>query len=296
VSRYGLIALGSSQDQIGPLTRTVYDAALVLSAIAGHDPQDATSCAVSVKDYTSGLSTKLPATITIGLVDNMLNAEGIDTTVHKALTAVIEQLVKLGARTRTISLPMLEYGAAVYFIINRAEAASNLARFDGVKYGLRSKENNSLQDMYLNTRTQGFGAEVRRRILTGNYVLSVGHADKYYTKAVAVQQRMRAEFIDAFTSCDLLLMPTNAAGAFKIGELTNNTLQMGLQDYFVAHANITGMPSITVPCGFTAENLPIGFQLAGPAFSEELLLQVAYAYEQATEWHTKYPTLSGVAA
>lgn len=288
VSRYGLIAAASSLDQIGPLTRTVYDNALVLSVIAGHDKRDSTSLPVTPSDYTQTLTGKLPENFTLGVIDNMLNAEGIDADVQQALQESLKAFEKLGARIKRITLPVLDYGIAVYLVINRAEVASNLARFDGVKYGFRSPESDSLSNMYQNTREDAFGMEVRQRILVGNFVLSAGHADQFYTKARLVRDAMHADCLQALKECDVLFMPTAPSGAFKFNAF-KNSFHMDLQDYFTVHANLTGLPCISVPCGFTKEQLPVGFQLMGPALSESTLLQAAYAYEQATPWHTMHP-------
>lgn len=290
VSRYGLIAYASSLDQIGVFTRTVRDNALVLSVIAGHDQKDSTTLsAVQKIDYTKNLTGKLKPGIKIGIIENALNAEGVEPEVRELLNNAIKQLEKLGAQIQYISLPTMDYSAAVYFMISRAEAASNLARFDGVRYGYRSKNVEDLAELYEKTRGEGFGAEVKRRILIGNYVLSAGHAAQYYQSAKTVQSIMRAEFLAAYNQVDLLFSPVSPAPAFSFGAYENNRLHMDLQDYFTAAANLTGNPALALPCGFTKENLPIGFQLIGPDLSEELIFQTAYAYEQATPWHTLHP-------
>ncbi|MBA3751608.1 Asp-tRNA(Asn)/Glu-tRNA(Gln) amidotransferase subunit GatA [Candidatus Dependentiae bacterium] len=291
VSRFGLVALSSSLDQIGPLTRTVYDNALVLSAIAGYDSQDSTTHMRASVDYTAPLTGSLPKGFTLGVIDNALEAPGFDPEVYEALHESLRQFEQLGARIKRIKIPVMDYGVSVYFIINRAEAASNLARFDGVRFGYRSEQSQTLNDMYQNSRNQGFGLEVKSRILIGNYVLSVGHADEFYKCAKIVQGHMRQELLKAFHEVDLLFMPTSAAAAFKFGAFDKNSIQMDLQDYFTSPANITGVPTVAVPCGFTSTHLPISFQLMGPDFSEAALYQVAYAYEQATPWHTMHPPL-----
>lgn len=288
ISRYGLVAYGSSIDQIGIATRTVKDTALVLSALAGHDPHDSTSLPVAPKDYTVSLDGTLPAGITIGVVENTLNAQGMDPDIVRAIEQAIEVLEKLGARIKRITLPTLDYSAATYFIVSRAEAASNLARFDGVRYGLRAKTK-TLGDMYAQTRHDGFGPEVRKRILVGNYVLSAGHAAQFYNNAKKVQQLMAQEFAQAFADVDLLVMPTHPIPAFTFGAFDVDPLQMDLQDYFTCAANLVGIPAISIPCGFTASSLPIGFQLVGSHLSEELIFKVAHAYEQQTPWHTMNP-------
>ena len=289
VSRYGLVAYGSSLDQIGICTRTVYDNALVLSAIAGHDPKDSTSLKVEKKDYTRSLDGKLPEKCVIGIVENALYAPGMDPEVVAAIDTAIAQFEKLGATIKKVSMPILDYSAAVYFIVSRAEAASNLGRFDGVRYGLRSKNAQSLEQMYSNTRKEGFGQEVRNRIMVGNYVLSAGHADAYYKKAKHVQAMIRQAFIDIYKDVTLLLMPTSPMTAFKFGAFDQDKLQMDLQDYFTCSVNLAGNAAISIPCGFSKDNLPIGFQLIAPHLGEEVMFKAAYAYEQKTPWHTMHP-------
>ncbi len=289
VSRYGLVAYASSLDQIGAFTRTVYDNALVLSEIAGHDQRDGTSLPVHKKDYTATLDGKIPAGLTIGVVTNALQAEGIDADVLTLLDEVINTYEKSGAIIKRITLPAMDYAAAVYFMVSRAEAASNLARFDGIRYGYRDMQATTLSDLYVNDRSHGFGAEVKRRILIGNYALSSGHADAYYQSAKKVQAVMRQEFLNAFKEVDVFFMPTTPSGAFTFGAFDNDRLKMDLQDYFNASANLTGLPALSIPAGFTRNGLPVGFQLMGPDLSEELLFKVAYAYEQQTPWHTMVP-------
>ncbi len=290
VPRNGLVAYGSSLDQVGVATRTVYDNALVFSALAGNDPKDSSSLPEPKKDYTKSLKGLLKEGIRIGIVENALHAEGMENEVVKLLEDAITQLKSLGANIEYVKIPTFDYSAAVYFILSRAEAASNLARFDGVRYGYRSNNEDSLAKMYRNTRYEGFGPEVRRRIFIGNYVLSAGHSAEFYGNAQKVRTLMRHELKQIFGKVDLLFMPTQAAPAFKFGAFDENRLQMDLQDYFTAPANITGAPAISIPCGFTSNKLPIGFQLVGPNLSEELLFQTAYAYEQSTPWHTMHPT------
>lgn len=290
VSRYGLVAYGSSLDQIGTFTRSVYDAALLLSIMAGQDERDSSSLAQSKKDYTTNLDGALPHNLKIGVIDNALQSEGMDSEVQQSVENAIKTLESLGATIKRVSLPTLDYTAAAYFIISRAEAASNLARFDGVRYGLRSPGVKSLEEMYSKTRHDGFGDEVRARIMVGNYVLSTGHADEYYAKAKTVQRLIRREFVDTFSDVDLLIMPTHPAPAFKIGAYDMDKLQIDLQDYFTCPMNLAGIPAISLPCGLTTSQLPIGFQLVGPHLSEELLFKVGHAYQQATDWHQKHPT------
>lgn len=289
VSRYGLIAYGSSLDQVGIFTRTAYDNALVLSAMAGHDLQDSTSLPVERTDYTQELTGKIKPGLTIGVIDNALHAEGIDPEIVKAIEQAITEYQKLGAIIKRISVPTLDYAAAVYFIISRAEAASNLARFDGVRYGYRDKSAKTLSEMYTKTRQNGFGNEVKARILIGNYVLSSGHADAYYNNAEKVRRLMRKEFNDQFKDVDVMLAPVHPAPAFKFGAFDHNKLQMDLQDYFTCAMNLVGIPALAFPCGKTSSGLPIGMQLIGPALSEGLLFQSAHAYEQVTAWHKEHP-------
>ncbi|MBN1549808.1 Asp-tRNA(Asn)/Glu-tRNA(Gln) amidotransferase subunit GatA [Candidatus Babeliales bacterium] len=289
ISRYGLIAYASSVDQIGVMARSVFDVATVVSAIAGHDLHDSTSLDVSKKDYTNTLNGSIKPGLRIGVIDNMLNAEGMDAQVKERISDSIKVYEKLGATIKHVNLPTFEYAAAVYFIVSRAEAASNLARYDGVRYGYRDAAAQSLDEMYTSSRYEEFGHEVRRRILIGNYVLSAGHAAEFYDSAKKVQNMMRYELINAFQDVDLIVLPVHAAPAFKLGELNADPLQMDLQDYFTCSANLTGAPAISLPCGFTKEQLPVGFQLMGPHLSEELLFQTAHAYQQHTSWHTMHP-------
>lgn len=290
VSRYGLVAYASSLDQIGPVTRTVRDNAIVLSAIAGHDLHDSSSLNVSKTDYTTLLTGKIPAGLRIGIVSNAIHAEGMDPEISGAIEEALETFKRLGATIHEIALPALEYSAATYFIISRAEAASNLARFDGVRYGLRDTSAQTLSEMYRSTRHDGFGPEVRTRILVGNYVLSAGYARNYYTNAQKAQRLILKEFNDAFQNVDVLLMPTHSIPAFKIGAFDLDKLQLDLQDYFTCGMNLAGIPALAIPCGMTKTQLPIGMQLVGPRLSEQLLYQVANAYEQETPWHMMRPT------
>ena len=289
VSRYGLVAYASSLDQIGIATRTVYDNALILSALAGHDTRDSSSLNTAPQDYTKNLQGTITKGLRIGIIENALHAEGMDAEVVHAIEESTKVFTALGAQIKKVSLPSMDYGAAIYFIISRAEAASNLARYDGALYGLRSADANSLASLYANTRQEGFGTEVKARILIGNYVLSAGHADAFYNNAKKAQMIMRQEFIKIFEEVDVLLAPTHPAPAFAFGAFAHNKLQMDLQDYFTCVANIVGIPALALPCGFSKEKLPIGMQLIGPHLSEELLFQVADAYEQQTSWHLQHP-------
>jgi aspartyl-tRNA(Asn)/glutamyl-tRNA(Gln) amidotransferase subunit A len=289
VSRYGLVAYASSLDQIGVFTRTVRDNALVLSAIAGQDANDSTTVDRDVPDYTHDLSSTLPRGLSIGVVDTALYAEGMDPEIVSAIETAIKLLESQGARIHHITLPMLDYSAATYFIVSRAEAASNLSRFDGVRYGMRYAKAKNLLDMYSKTRHNGFGDEVKSRIMVGNYVLSSGHSGEYYGQAKFVQSIIRKELDNAFKNVDVLLMPTHPMPAFTFGAFDVNKLQMDLQDYFTCSMNLAGVPALSVPCGFTQNNLPIGVQLIGKHWSEQLLYKVAHVYEQNTDWHTKHP-------
>ncbi len=290
LSRYGLVAYGSSLDQIGVLTKTVYDNALVYSAIAGSDEKDASSLPLPSQDYTKFLTGSLKKSLKIGLVTEAIEAQGLAPEIKKAVLEGAEVLKKQGAQIVPVSMKTLEYGAAVYFIISRAEAASNLSRFDGVRYGLRSK-GNSLIDMYSNSRHDGFGKEVRARLLIGNYVLSVGHADQYYDNARRIRAAMQQEFLKMFTEVDVLLMPTNAVPAFPIGAFDNDKLAMDLQDYYTCPVNLAGIPALAFPIGMTQDEKPLSMQLVGPHNAEGLLFQIAHVYEQQTPWHTMHPNL-----
>lgn len=289
VSRSGLVAYASSLDQIGPMTRTVYDNALLLSALAGYDERDTSSLAEQSCDYTVNLTGAIPEGLRIGVVTPSMSAQGMDPEISAALAEALRIYEQLGATIHEITLPALEYSAAAYFIISRAEAASNLARFDGVRYGLRDKSAHTLTDMYQNTRRDGFGQEVRARILVGNYVLSAGYASDYYENAQKVRQLLYKQFDDTFKKVDVILMPTHPVPAFKFGAFDLDKLQMDLQDYFTCGMNLAGIPSLALPCGSTKSKLPIGMQLVGPRLSERMLYQVGYAYECQTAWHAMHP-------
>lgn len=291
VSRYGLVAYASSLDQIGVMTRSVYDNALVLSAIAGSDAHDSSSLPVEPKDYTKGLDGTIPSNLKIGIVDNTLTAEGMDEEVVVAIEEAVKQFEKIGASIEHITLPAFEYSVAAYFILSRAEASSNLARFDGVRYGFRNKQESTLRSMYDNTRHDGFGREVKKRIMVGNYVLSAGHSGEFYDHAKQVKRLIRSQFINAFKEVDILLIPSQPAPAFKIGAYKLDSLKMDLQDFFTCPINLAGVPSISIPCGMSSKSLPIGLQLVGPHCAEELVYRVADAYERVTPWHTMHPEL-----
>ena len=289
ISRYGLIAYGSSLDQIGIATRSVKDSAIVLSTIAGHDASDSSSLNIGRKDYTQTIDGSLTKNLKIGYIDEGINNESLNPEIRQATLDALKAYEKMGATLVPISLKTLAYSAACYFIISRAEAASNLARFDGVRYGLRTKSS-SLNSMYENTRHNGFGKEVTVRILVGNYVLSVGHAGQFYDNAQRVRSAIREEFKAAFNDVDLLAMPTHSVPAFVVGQYDNDKLAMDLQDYFTCPVNLAGIPALSLPIGFTADKKPIGMQLIGPHLSEELIFKNAYAYEQQHVWHTMHPT------
>lgn len=289
VSRYGLVAYGSSVDQIGINAHTAYDTALILSAIAGHDAKDSTSLSVEKKDYTQGIENDLPAGLRIGIVADALYAEGIDMDIVVAIEEAIKTFEQLGVSFSKTQFNTLKYGAAAYFVISRAEAASNLARFDGVRYGKRASDPKNLVDMYMRTRHDGFGSEVTSRIMVGNYVLSSGHSGEFYDNAKKAVDQMRAEFMALFKQFDVLIMPTHPIPAFPFNAYDLDPLQIDLQDYFTCPINLVGIPAISLPCGFTRQKLPIGFQLVGPRLSESFLLQLSHAFQQKTDWHNQHP-------
>ena len=289
VSRFGLVAFASSLDQIGPLTKDVRDAAILLKVIAGHDPMDSTSAAVPVPDYESALTADVKG-LRVGIPSEYF-LPGMDPEVATAVEEVIRVLEGLGAVQEKVSLPHTGYAIATYYLVATAEASSNLARYDGVKYGHRTSRSEHLIDMYVKTRREGFGPEVKRRIMLGTYALSAGYYDAYYLKALKVRTLIRQDFSEAFKRCDVILTPTSPAPPFKFGEKTDDPLQMYLQDIFTISANLAGVPGINVNCGFTESRLPIGLQIIGKPFDEETILKVAHAYEQATLWHTQRPPL-----
>jgi aspartyl-tRNA(Asn)/glutamyl-tRNA(Gln) amidotransferase subunit A len=278
VSRYGLIAYASSLDRIGPLAQTVRDAALVMSVIAGRDPRDSTSSAAPVPDYVAGLERSVHG-LRIGIPDDYFG-EGIDPDVRRKVEAGINLLEKLGCRRVSIRMPNTEYAIAAYYIIATAEASSNLARYDGVRYGLRVP-GATLIEMYQKTRGRGFGPEVKRRIVLGTYVLSAGYYDAYYLKGQKVRSLIARDFRDAFERADVIVTPTSPVPAFRLGERTANPLQMYLADIYTVTGSLAGVPGISVPCGKTPAGLPVGLQIYGPAFGEDRVLQVAHAFEKA---------------
>src|SRR5216684_284017 len=289
VSRYGLVAFASSLDQVGPFGKDVQDAALVLQAIAGHDPMDSTSVDVGVPDYAAALERGVKG-LRIGIPAEYF-IEGLDPEVEAAVRAAIETLRGLGAETQSVSLPHTEYGLAAYYVIAPAEASSNLARYDGVKYGLRVPGARDLIDMYSRTRGAGFGAEVKRRVMLGTYVLSAGYYDAYYGQALRVRTLIIRDFAAAYDTYDLLLAPTSPTTAFKMGE-REDPLQMYLNDVFTIPVNLAGLPGVSIPAGFTQTGLPVGLQVIGKAFDEATVLRVARAYEAATAWHERKPELT----
>jgi aspartyl-tRNA(Asn)/glutamyl-tRNA(Gln) amidotransferase subunit A len=288
VSRYGLIAFASSLDQVGVLTRDVTDAAILLNVIAGHDPLDSTSLDAPVPDATAALTGDIRG-MRVGAPREYF-IPGMQPEVEAAVRAALEKLADLGAEIVEVSLPHTDYALPVYYLIAPAEASANLARYDGVRYGLRIV-GNSLEDTYKQTRGQGFGPEVKRRIMLGTYALSAGYYDAYYLKAQKVRTLIKGDFDRAFQQVDVIVTPTSPTTAFRIGEKTDDPIQMYLSDIFTLSVNLAGICGINVPCGFDAQGLPIGMQIIGPALGETTILRVAYAYEQATDWHTRRPPL-----
>jgi aspartyl-tRNA(Asn)/glutamyl-tRNA(Gln) amidotransferase subunit A len=289
VSRYGLIAFASSLDQVGPFAKDVEDAALILEVIAGADPMDSTAVDVPVPDYRAALGRGIEG-VRVGVPAEYF-IDGMDPEVERAVREAITTLEKLGARTEPVSLPHTEYGLAAYYVIAPAEASSNLARYDGVKYGLRVSGARDLIDMYSKTRAAGFGNEVKRRVMLGTYVLSAGYYDAYYGQAQKVRTLVRRDFEQAFARVDLIVAPTTPGVAFKMGE-KEDPLQMYLNDIFTIPVNLAGLPGVSIPGGFTQTGLPIGLQLIGRAFDEATLLRAAHAYQQVTAWHTRKPLLT----
>ena len=293
VSRFGLVAFASSLDQIGPLTKTVRDSALIMSAIAGHDSRDSTSLNEPVPDYVAKLGNDLRG-VRLGVPKEYM-IEGIDLQVKAAIDAAVEQMNSLGAEIVDVSLPHTDYAVAVYYILATAEASANLARFDGVRYGYRAENPKDMLDLYGRTREQGFGPEVKRRIILGTYVLSSGYYDAYYLRAQKVRELIRQDFTKAFEKVDALISPTSPVPAFRLGERTADPLQMYLADIFTIAANLAGICGISVPCGFAeldGHRLPIGLQLLGRPLEEARILQMAHAYEQSTDWHKARPSIS----
>ena len=287
ISRYGLVAFASSLDQIGPLTRTVEDSAILLSCLAGHDPHDNTTDLRKPESFLSKPERSVQG-LRIGIPKEYF-IPGMDSETEAAVRQSAEWFRKNGATLVDVSLPHTPSAIAVYYILATAEASANLARFDGVRYGRRAVDPRDVLDLYHRTRSEGFGPEVKRRIILGTFVLSAGYTDAYYRKAQKVRGLIRQDFEKAFASCDLLLTPTSPEPAFKLGERTQDPLKMYLADVFTISVNLAGNPAISLPCGFTKSNLPIGLQLIGPRFGEEKILQAAHAYEQSHEWHQRLP-------
>jgi aspartyl-tRNA(Asn)/glutamyl-tRNA(Gln) amidotransferase subunit A len=293
VSRFGLVAFASSLDQIGPVTKTVRDAALIMNAIAGHDPRDSTSLNETVPDYVASLGKDLRG-VRLGVPREYM-IEGIDPQVRAAIDSAVKQLNSLGADIIEVSLPSTEHAVAVYYIIATAEASANLARFDGVRYGYRAESPKDVLDLYGRTREEGFGPEVKRRIILGTYVLSSGYYDAYYLRAQKVRELIRQDFARVFENVDALISPTSPVVAFKLGERVADPLQMYLADIFTIAANLAGICGVSVPCGFAELNghqLPIGLQLLGKSLDDARILQIAHAYEQSTDWHKARPPIA----
>jgi aspartyl-tRNA(Asn)/glutamyl-tRNA(Gln) amidotransferase subunit A len=288
VSRYGIIAFASSMDQVGPMTKDVRDCALMLEAIASYDSADSTSANRPVPQYSASLTGDVKG-LRIGVPKEYF-VSGIQPAVEQAVRTAVRQLEKNGAAIREISLPHTEYAVAVYYIVATAEASSNLARYDGMRYGHRARAKD-LTETYMLSRAEGFGPEVKRRIILGTYALSAGYYDAYYLKAQRVRTLIKRDFDEAFKSCDVIIAPTAPTTAFKIGEKTQDPLQMYLSDIYTISVNLAGLPALSLPCGFDSEGLPIGLQIIGKHFDESTILAVAYAYEQSTDWHKRKPRL-----
>jgi len=288
VSRYGIVAFASSMDQVGPMTKDVRDAALLLEAIAGYDPGDSTSVNRAVPRYASSLTEPVKG-LRLGIPKEYFVA-GMQAEVERAVRTAIRELEKSAAAVEEISLPHTEYAVAVYYIVATAEASSNLARYDGMRYGRRAQAKD-LTETYMISRDEGFGAEVKRRIMLGTYALSAGYYDAYYLKAQKVRTLIKRDFDEAFKRCDVIVTPTAPTTAFKLGEKTQDPLQMYLSDIYTISINLAGLPALSLPCGFDSEGMPIGLQIIGKPFDESTIFRVAYNYEQATEWHKKRPRI-----
>jgi aspartyl-tRNA(Asn)/glutamyl-tRNA(Gln) amidotransferase subunit A len=288
VSRYGIIAFASSMDQVGPMTKDVRDCALMLEAIAGHDPADSTSANRPAPKYSASLTGDVKG-LRLGIPKEYF-VSGIQAEVEQAVRNAIRQLEKNGASVQEISLPHTDYAVAVYYIVATAEASSNLARYDGMRYGHRARAKD-LTETYMLSRAEGFGPEVKRRIMLGTYALSAGYYDAYYLKAQKVRSLIKRDFNEGFETCDAIITPTAPTTAFKIGEKTQDPLQMYLSDIYTISANLAGLPALSLPCGFDSEGLPIGMQIIGKHFDESTILNIAYAYEQSTDWHKRRPDL-----
>ena len=285
VSRFGLVAFASSLDQVGPFARDVSGAALLLETIAGHDPRDSTSVDKPVPAYSKSVDQPVKP-LTIGVPKEYFGS-GLDAEVEQNVRAALRVYAQLGATVKEVSLPNSPFAVAVYYLIATAEASSNLARYDGVHYGYRAKQFANLIDMYSRSRGEGFGAEVKRRIMLGTYALSSGYKDAYYVKALKVRRLIKEDFDRAFAECDVIMGPTSPTPAFKIGERIDDPLAMYLVDIYTISCNLAGLPGISIPCGFTRAGLPVGLQILAPPFEEEKLLRVARMHERATDWHTR---------
>jgi len=288
VSRYGMIAFASSLDQGGPMARTAEDLALMLNVMAGYDRRDSTSLERDAEDYTRDLARPVSG-LKIGLPQEFFASGGVDAGVAKAVDDATAQYRKLGCELVEVSLPNMALSVPVYYVLAPAEASSNLARFDGVRYGYRAPEYADLLDMYKKTRAQGFGAEVKRRILIGTYVLSHGYYDAYYIQAQKVRRLIAHDFSEAFKKCDVIMGPTSPTTAFKLGEKAGNPVQMYLSDVFTIGVNLAGLPAMSIPCGFDSRGLPVGLQIIGTYFSEAKMLNVAHRFQLATDWHERTP-------
>jgi aspartyl-tRNA(Asn)/glutamyl-tRNA(Gln) amidotransferase subunit A len=293
VSRFGIIAFASSLDQVGPMTKDVRDAALLLEAVAGHDRADSTSVQTAVPDYCAALTGEI-RNLRIG-VPREYFVSGMQQDAETAVRAAIRLMEQNGARVEEISLPHSAYAVAVYYLVATAEASSNLARYDGMRFG-RRREGQDLFETYLRTRAEGFGAEVKRRIMLGTYALSAGYYDAYYLKAQQVRALIRKDFNEAFRRVDAIVTPTAPTTAFKIGEKIRDPLQMYLSDVYTIAVNLAGLPALSLPCGFDAAKLPVGLQIIGKPFEEATILNLAYGYEQTTSWHSCKPALAGTGA
>jgi aspartyl-tRNA(Asn)/glutamyl-tRNA(Gln) amidotransferase subunit A len=289
VSRFGLVAFASSLDQVGPFAHDVPDAALLLEVIAGHDRRDSTSVDKPVPPYSRTLEQPVRP-LTLGVAREHFGA-GLDPEVEQSVRAALQVYVGLGATVKEISLPHSPFAIATYYLVATAEASSNLARYDGVHYGHRAQQYDDLIDLYARTRGEGFGAEVKRRIMLGTYALSSGYKDAYYLKALQVRRLIKDDFDQAFAGCDVILGPTAPAPAFRVGEKAQDPLAMYLGDIYTVSANLAGIPGVSIPCGFTKAGLPIGLQILAPPFEEEKLLRIARMHERATDWHTRRPKL-----
>ncbi|MDH5752835.1 MAG: aspartyl/glutamyl-tRNA amidotransferase subunit A, partial [Deltaproteobacteria bacterium] len=290
VSRYGMVAFASSLDQGGVMTRDTMDAAILLGIIAGHDPRDSTSANIPVPDYTAALRGDLKGK-KIGLVREFSVWGDLEKTVADTFASNVKTLESLGAEVVEVSLPNLEYAIAVYYILAPSEASSNLGRYDGIRYGVRADQPENLRGLYMRSREEGFGPEVKRRIMLGTFALSAGYYDAYYGHAMKIRELLRGDFQKAFSSVDFIASPTSPVPAFRLGERLQDPLQMYLVDAFTLPVNLAGLPGISVPAGFTEQGLPLGLQLIAPHFQEESLLGAAHAFESVTDFHRRRPVI-----